>query len=295
MSYKIQIKHKFAFVFLSFLAIALTVFLYPYGAESEVLNPVGIIGIRERDLIFIATLLMSIVVVPVFILTFAVCLRYRASNKDAEYTPNWDNDWLAEAIWWGFPLLIVIFLSLVTWKSSHELDPFKPFQTKVKPIRIQAIALQWKWLFIYPEYDIATVNYFQFPEQTPLNFEITADAPMNSFWLPSLGGQVYAMPGMKTKLHLIAHQIGEFYGSSANLSGTGFAGMRFLAKSVTHKDFEEWVKTAQQSKEKLGMEDYLQLAKPSEYVPETTYSLSDKDLYEEIIMKYMKPPEESTL
>lgn len=295
MSYKIQIKHKFAFVFLTCITVALFGFLYPYGAESEVLNPVGMIGIRERDLIFIATLLMSIVVVPVFILTFAVCLRYRASNKDAEYTPNWDNDWLAEAIWWGFPLLIVIFLSLVTWKSSHELDPFKPFQTKVKPIRIQAIALQWKWLFIYPEYDIATVNYFQFPEQTPLNFEITADAPMNSFWLPSLGGQVYAMPGMKTKLHLISHEVGEFHGSSANLSGTGFAGMRFMAKAVTSKDFEEWVKSAQQSKEKLDWKNYLQLAKPNEYVPETTYSLNDKDLYEQIVMKYMKPPEEPAL
>lgn len=286
-----KIKHKFAFFFLTTIAVLLFIILYPYALNSDVLDPKGIVALKERNLMYIASLLMLIVVIPVFILTFAVCLRYRASNKSAEYSPNWDHDILAESIWWGFPLFIIIILSIVTWKSSHELDPYKPLvQTKVTPIKIQVVALQWKWLFIYPDQKIASLNYLQFPEQTPLDFEITADAPMNSFWIPQLGGQIYAMPGMNTQLHLMAQEVGEFRGSSANISGEGFAHMHFIAHSSSEEEFDTWVKSVAASPNALNMEEYLKLAKPS-INEETFYSLEDLNLYQQIIMQFMMPPE----
>lgn len=285
--------HKFAIAFLTFITLAFATILYPYAINSAILDPKGLIALREQDLMYIASLLMLIVVIPVFILTFAICWRYRASNKSAEYDPNWHDDSLAETIWWGFPCLIILILSVVTWKSSYELDPFKPFHSSIKPLRIQVVALQWKWLFIYPEQKIASLNYFQFPEGTPLNFEITADAPMNSFWVPQLGGQVYAMPGMSTKLHLQAFDFGDFRGSSANLSGTGFAGMHFIARAGSHDDFDDWVKSVTQGSNTLDEKSYTELIKPTQNDPVVTYILKDDGLYDQIVMKYMMPQKEN--
>lgn len=284
-----KIKHKFAFFFLLSIAVILSAVLLEYAINSAIVNPKGIIALKERDLMIDATLLMLIVVIPVLIMTFCICLRYRASNKRASYEPYWDYNFLAEAVWWGFPCVIILVLSVLTWRSSHELDPFKPFATKDKPVRIQVVALQWKWLFIYPEQKIATVNYFQFPDMTPVNFEITADAPMNSFWIPQLGGQIYAMPGMRTKLHLMADEPGSYRGSSANLSGEGFAGMTFTAKSTTEEDFNTWVHSMQQSANHLDLEEYNKLAKPSQYNPEASYALKSDDLFDQILMKFQMP------
>jgi cytochrome o ubiquinol oxidase subunit 2 len=262
--------------------------LYLFLGDITVLNPQGIIGDKQRDLIVISTLLMLIVVIPVFLLTFWASWRYRAENKKATYSPHWWHSTLAEVIWWGIPCIIIVILGVITLKGSHELDPFKPLtDTKTKPIRIQAVALQWKWLFIYPEQNIATINYVQFPEKTPLNFEVTADAPMNSFWIPALGGQIYAMPGMKSKLHLMADGIGIYRGSSANLSGTGFSGMTFVAKSSSEEDFEKWVQTVKESSSSLNMDEYKQLVKPSQYDPAAFFVLEQEGLFDWIIMKYM--------
>lgn len=284
-----KIKHKFVFFFLVFLALLLAAILYPYAVDSAVLDPKGIISLKEQDLIWIATLLMLIVVIPVLIMTFAICLRYRSTNKDAEYDPDWNHDALAESIWWGFPCLIILLLSIVTYVSSYNLDPFRPFRSGIKPITIQVVALPWKWLFIYPDQKIASVNFIQFPEHIPLTFDITADAPMNSFWIPQLGGQIYAMPGMKTKLHLIADEPGDYRGSSANISGEGFSGMNFIAKSGSQKEFEQWIESAKQSGHDLDAKEYLKLAEPSEYNPVALYSLKDEDLFDQIVMKYTMP------
>lgn len=290
---KIKKRHKFALFLLILLAIVLTAVLYQYAANSEMINPKGLIALQQLYLMHISTLLMLIVVIPVFILTFAICWKFRSSNKEAPYTPYWNHDTTAEVIWWGFPFAIILVLSFVTWISSHQLDPFKPLsETTVKPIKIQVVALDWKWLFIYPEEKIATVNFFQFPEKTPLNFEITSDAPMNSFWIPQLGGQIYAMPGMRTKLHLIADEPGSFRGSSANLSGEGFSGMTFIAKSSSRDEFEKWVQSVKTSSEALGMGEYKLLVKPSAYNPDAFYALKDEDLFDQILMKYMMPPKE---
>lgn len=282
-------KYKFPLIALMYLAVFAAVFFFLDKNNIALLNPKGQIAMEEKNLMVFATLLMLVVVIPVFILTFVVAWKYRADNKNAEYKPNWDYNFLVEAIWWGVPCIIIAILSWVTWTSTHALDPFKPLDSKVTPLRVQVVALNWKWLFIYPEQQIASVNFFQVPENRPINFEITADAPMNSFWIPQLGGQIYAMPGMTSKLHLIAQNKGEYKGVSANLSGTGFSGMKFTVKASSDDDFTRWVDSVKRSSSHLTRDAYKALAAPSEDNPVATYVLKDPDLFDYIVMKYMMP------
>ncbi len=257
----------------------------------SVMVPMGEIAIKEKRLLVISTLLMMIVIIPVFFVTIWVAWHYRAGNKKAKYDPNWENNNVAEFIWWFIPCVIIGILSVITWKSCYELSPFRPLSSSVTPLRIQVVALQWKWLFLYPDHKIASVNLLQFPKETPLNFEVTADAPMNSFWIPQLGGQIYAMPAMRSQLHLIAHEEGTFTGSSANLSGVGFSCMNFQAKSCSKDEFDAWVQKAKASPEVLNQASYDQLAAPTKGYPATSYLLQKEDLFDAIIMKYMMPME----
>ncbi len=282
-------KSKIVFlILLGLIVLAVFTFLLN-GKNISVLNPQGTIADKQRDLIVIATLLMLIVVIPVYILTFAIAWRYRASNKKAKYSPNLAGNRLAETIWWGVPMMIIAILATITWTSSHELDPFKPIASSEKPVTIQVVALQWKWLFIYPEQNIASVNFVQLPVDTPVNFEITSDAPMNSFWIPNLGGQIYAMSGMTTKLHLMATNTGNFPGSSANISGKGFADMKFIAKSSSYQDFNDWVDAVKQSRNDLTQAEYAALAKPSSEKSRIYYSSVEDGLYDRVITKYTVP------
>lgn len=282
-------KNILGFFLVFIVGIVLSAAVYWQSERIAMLDPKGVIAEKELDLMILATLLMLVVVVPVFILTFYISWKYREENTKAIYSPDWNHSHLAEAVWWGFPLAIVAVLSVIAWESSHELDPYKPIQSETKPLTIQVVALQWKWLFIYPEQKIASVNYAQIPENTPINFEVSADAPMNSFWVPQLGGQIYAMPGMKSQLHLIAEKTGSFSGSSANISGEGFSGMTFEVKSTSSDDFDQWAKTVRQSSPPLQQDSYQALAKPSKYAPPTTYSLQKEDLFHWIVMKPMMP------
>lgn len=258
-----------------------------------VLDPKGSVAGQQKDLLIITVLLMLPVVIPVFFLTFFIAWKYRAGNTKAKYQPDWDHSKVLERIWWGFPLLIIAVLGVVIWKSSHDLDPYKPLSSQVRPVKIQAVALQWKWLFIYPEQNIATVNYLRFPAGRPVNFEITADAPMNSFWIPQLGGQVYAMAGMRTKLHLMADEPGKYRGLSVNLSGEGFSKMQFTAEATNDKDFASWVASVRNSRQKLTALEYAALVKPSTTKKPLVYAAADKGLYDSIIMKYMPPAPEA--
>lgn len=274
---------KAAFFFLIIFGVVSIGLVTVYGGKIIVLNPKGIIGQEQAKLLLLSTWIMMIVVIPVLVLTFFISWKYRAENKQ-KYTPDWDNNHTLEILWWAIPFVIVAVLGVFTWESCHRLDPFRPIASEVKPLRIQVVALQWKWLFIYPEYNVATVNVAHFPTNVPLAFEITADAPMNSFWIPELGGQVYAMAGMRSKLHLMANHEGMFRGFSANISGNGFAGMTFVAHAESKEDFEGWIQTAQGA----TALDYAPLVEPSEYVPEALYSLPQGKLFDQIIMKYMQ-------
>ncbi len=282
-------KHKLALYTLLAVGVLSLLWLLLHRNHFAVMNPKGPIAMQQRNLILLTVLLGLVVVVPVFVLLFIIAWRYRESNTKATYHPTWDHSRVLETIWWGVPCAIILVLAMVTWHGTRALDPFKPLASARKPVTIQVVALQWKWLFIYPEQHIASVNLVQFPEQTPVNFEITADAPMNSFWIPNLGGQVYAMSGMSTQLHLSASGTGTYPGSSANISGKGFAGMTFTAKSTSPADFGNWIHTAQQSSDKLSMDTYTALARPSEHTPVALYTSPAANLYDNIIMKYMMP------
>lgn len=274
------------------MAVALILAAWPYlrGTTIAVLEPMGHIARREQQLIVFGSILSLFVVVPVFGLLFYILWKYRASNTKASYAPDWDrNNWY-EAAWWLIPTILILVLSVVTWNSTHELDPYKKLQSSAKPLTIQVVALNWKWLFIYPESNIATVNYVQFPKERPVEFVITSDTTMNSFWIPQLGGQVYAMSGMSTKLHLIADGAATYRGLSANISGEGFARMTFEARSTSQADFDTWVTSVKQSRgQRLNETTYAKLAEPTQGYAITKYPTVDRSLYDTIVMKYMKP------
>ena len=261
------------------------------GCNWTLLNPVGQVGIEERNLIITATLLMLLVVVPVIAMTFIFAWKYRASNKDATYAPKWSHSTKIEVVIWTVPILIILALGVLTYKSTHALDPYRPLESDVKPLTIEVVAMDWKWLFIYPEQGIATVNKIVFPANTPINFRITSDTVMNSFFIPGLGGQIYAMAGMTTKLHLIANHNAEMDGISANYSGAGFTGMKFKAIATSQADFDAWVNEVKASPKQLDQAEYAALSKPSQNNPVALYSSYAPNLFQTIIDKYegMKP------
>jgi len=274
--------------FRAFLGSVLLVFLS--GCKLAVLQPHGRIAIAERDLFIDALGLMLLIVVPVIILTIVITWRYKAKNKTAKYEPDWaHSNWL-EAACWTPPLIIIAILAVLTWKSSHELDPYKPIVVPGKqPLTVQVVALNWKWLFIMPKQNIASINYLEIPVNTPINFVITADAPMNSFEIPSLAGQIYAMAAMKTQLHITADQVGTYKGLSTNYSGNGFADMTFKIKAVSDDQFDLWVNTVKQLPEKLTSDRYNQLTYNSTNNKVELFSGVKNNLFNDVVMKYMDP------
>lgn len=282
-------KYKIALLFLLPLGVVALVLGLAHGHTMAVLSPQGTIAHQERTLIIAALLLSLIVVVPVFIMLFGFAWKYRATNTKAHYKPDVDGNRKLETIWWLVPLALIMVLSVMAWRSSHTLDPFKPIVSNAQPLNVQVVALDWKWLFIYPDQHIASVNELRIPTNRPINFSITADAPMNSFWIPRLGGQVYAMAGMQTQLHLMADHNGTYKGSSANISGRGFAGMRFNAIATSQKDFDAWAMSATNSPNRLSQDAYNTLGLPSENNAVATYSSASEELFDSIIMKYMMP------
>lgn len=279
-----KVRHIFLALFYLGIALLLS------GCQFAVLNPKGIIAADEKNILITSSVLMLLVVVPVIILTFVFAWRYRETNTKATYSPKWSHSTTLEIICWAIPCLIILALGVITWNSTHRLDPYKPLTIKnVKPITIQAIALEWKWLFIYPEQNIATINFVQIPIGVPIQFLISAEGPMNSFQIPQLAGQIYAMAGMQTKLYLIANEEGHYQGVSANFSGEGFSEMQFNVRASSQKQFEQWIKTAKQSPEKLTMAAYNKLIEPSKKLPVKLYSFANQNIFETVVMKSMMP------
>lgn len=254
-----------------------------------VLDPKGVIAASEKHLLIDATLLMLIIVIPVIILSFVFAWKYRAKNTKAKYSPTWSHSTRLEAVCWAIPCVIIGILATMTWITTHQLDPYKPLDVKRKPIIIEVVALDWKWLFIYPKQHIASLNFVQIPVHTPIKFLITSDAPMNSFEIPQLAGQIYAMAGMQTQLNLMASQRGSFSGMSTNFSGNGFSDMHFIVKATSQERFAEWVREVQQAPKRLTLSEYNKLTKPSDHDPVRYFSSPAKHLFKQIIQKYMKP------
>ena len=260
------------------------------GVDIAVLNPQGAIASAEKDLLLFTLGLSAVVVVPVFIMIGAFAWRYREGNTKARYTPDNDsNKWL-EGLWWGIPIVIISILSVVTWVSTHQLDPYKSLKSDEKAITVQVVAMQWKWLFLYPDYDIASVNVLKIPVGVPVDFHITSDGPMSAFWIPSLGSQIYAMNGMSARLSLIADNPGEYRGSNTNISGTGYADMNFMVETLdTRDEFEKWAATVRGGDEHNHMDEgsYQKLAVPSSTNVPQYFHLHDANLYAKVMNKYM--------
>jgi cytochrome o ubiquinol oxidase subunit 2 len=262
------------------------------GCDMVVLRPAGDVAAQQGHLIVMSTWLMLIIVVPVIVLTLVFAWRYRESNTAARYTPEWDHSVQLELLIWAAPLLIIILLGALTWISTHTLDPYRPL-TRIdasrpvpggtEPLVVEVVALDWKWLFIYPDLDIALVNELAAPVDRPIRFKITSSSVMNSFFIPALAGQIYAMPGMETKLHAVINQPGEYTGFSANYSGAGFSGMRFKFLGMSAADFDGWVQKAKAASTELSRDAYLKLEQPSEREPVRRYRAVAPDLFDAVV------------
>src|SRR5581483_11665569 len=286
-------KHKIGLILVLFAAIVIWLIAFseiPLNLRRPVvalLQPKGVVSSQQKTLIIESVLLMLLIVAPVLAAAFFVLYKFRA-NKNSDYQPDLHNH-KVELLWWLPPFLVIVGLAALTYKYAHKLDPYKSIASSNKPINVEVVGLRWKWLFIYPDYNIATVNFLEFPEKTPLHFDLTSDGPMNLFWIPQLGGQMSAMAGMSTQLNLLANGAGEYQGSASEINGVGFAGMRFPAKSVSQADFEAWVKSVKQSSLALTQSAYDKLAEPGENTSATFYSSVQKNLYNDVMMKYMAP------
>ena len=259
--------------------------------QAGVLDPQGPIASQERLLMINSTEIMAVVVVPVILATLWFAWWYRSSNPRSSHAPDEAYEGRIEFVVWSIPALVVILLGGVNWIGSFQLDPRAPIPSDAKPLRVDVVALDWKWLFIYPDQGIATVNQLVVPAATPINFRLTSATVMNSFFVPQLGSQIYTMGGMTTRLNLLADAPGEYPGMSANFSGDGFSDMRFILKAVPAGDFDGWVAKARGSGSALGDPAYAELAKPSQAVPPATYRSVDPKLFDHIIDQTVSGPE----
>jgi len=274
------------------LALSLSCTTMLAGCDMVLLRPSGYVAAQQGQLVVISTLLMLLIVVPVIVLTLVFAWRYRESNTAARYTPEWDHSIQLELLIWSAPLLIIIGLGALTWIGTHTLDPYRsltridasrPMSFEAEPLNIEVVALDWKWLFIYPDHGIAVVNELAAPVDIPIRFKITASSVMNSFFIPALAGQIYAMPSMATTLHAVINRPGEYEGFSANYSGAGFSDMRFKFLGVGAGDFDRWLQKAKASKDELTRDAYLQLEKPSEREPVRRYRAVAPDLFDAVV------------
>ena len=265
------------------------------GCTEGVLDPKGPIAAAERQILFNALGIMLAIVIPTILATIGVAAWYRASNRRARYLPDFEYSGRLEVLVWAIPAMTVILVGGVAWVGAHDLDPRKPMASTTRPINVQVVSLDWKWLFIYPDEGIATVNQLTIPVGTPVNFELTSSGVMNSFFVPQLGSQIYTMAGMVTRVHLQADHPGTYRGLSAQFSGDGFADMRFNVDAVPAEEFARWADAARSAGPVLDAQAYAELAKPSSAVAPFTYRAVAPDLFDGIVSSVMQPDAPSQL
>jgi cytochrome o ubiquinol oxidase subunit II len=273
--------------------VALAVFLIGAaalgGCSGGVLDPKGPIAAAERLIMLNSTGIMLAIVIPTILATLGVAWWFRSSNKRARYLPDFEYSGRLELLVWSIPIMTVLLVGGVTWLSSYELDPPKPIASSEKPVRVQVVALDWKWLFIYPDEGVASVNHLTIPSGTPISFELTSSGVMNSFFVPQLGGQIYTMAGMVTRLHLLADQPGTYRGMSSNYSGAGFSDMHFKVEAVPAERFTQWVAATRTTGPMLDRQTYSELAKPSQAVTPFSYRAVAPDLFKGIVSSLSAP------
>lgn len=258
------------------------------GRNVTLFNPQGLISHDQHNLFVLIVILLLVAAMPVILFLYFVAWKFRESNTRAVHTPNPRGSKRLVFSIWAYPIIFFCLFVSILWPATFKLQPHQAIADNVQPLTIQVIAMRWKWLFLYPNQDVASVNYVELPVNRPVMFALTADdAPMSSFWIPNLGGQLYAMTGMVNRLNLMPQRLGEFPGSTAEINGAGFADMKFTANVSTESDFTNWVKGARQSNNVLNGAAYAALLKPSQGNSAVLYSHYQKDLYQSVIMKYM--------
>ncbi len=280
-------KLQFLLFILVFITLISVFTFFIASGKLVLISPTGVIALYERNLIASLVIIMLICAAPVFLLFAFISIKYRAGQKNAKYEPNWRLSNIGTFLKWALPVTVVFAFAIINWKATHDLDPYKPLGSKSETEIIQVVSLRWKWLFIYPKEKIATVNYLVLPVNTPVEFQLTSDGPMNSFWIPSLSGQIYSMSGMETQTHFMANKPGDFQGSAAEINGKGFSAMNFTVHAASHEDFSRWTETVKKAPSALTEKEFSLLSEPSEENPVTLYSDVGKDLYNKIMMKYM--------
>jgi cytochrome o ubiquinol oxidase subunit II len=256
-----------------------------------VLDPVGPIGAQEKQILFNSTAIMLAIVIPVMIATVIFAWWFRRGNKKAEYRPDWEYSGAIELVVWSIPAMTVMLLGGIAWIGSHDLDPAKPLASPVKPLNVDVVSLDWKWLFIYPDQGVATVNQLVVPAGTPISFRLTSATVWNSFFVPQMGTMIYTMPGMTTRLNLQADRLGVYDGQSSHYSGAGFSGMRFKTHVVPPRQFGAWAQGVRGKGPTLDGRGYFELAKPSSYVKPITYGGVAPGLFEAIAANRAPAPE----
>jgi len=258
-----------------------------HGHDVAVFNPKGWVAQQEMDLNILSMVILLAVAGPTIGVLYFFAWKYRESNPKVTHDPKFQAGKAFIIAAWGIPVAFMSVLSVVMWAQTHRLVPQETIASKAKPMTVEVVALQWKWLFIYPEQHIATVNFVEMPVNTPVTFELTADdAPMSGFWIPNLGGMLYAMTGHVNNLNLVATTPGDYQGSTSEIAGAGFANMKFTARAASQQDFDSWVADARYSGGVLDAAEYAKLLQPSESNPPTLYSSYETGLYAKVLMKY---------
>jgi cytochrome o ubiquinol oxidase subunit 2 len=257
--------------------------LFLAGCDRGILDPVGPVGSAEKTILINSTAIMLAIVIPTIVATIAFAWWFRRGNSKAEYRPDWEYSGAIEMVVWSIPALTIMLLGGITWISSYDLEPSKPLTSAVKPVRVDVVSLDWKWLFIYPDQGIATVNQLVVPAGTPVNFRLTSATVWNSFFVPQFGSMIYTMPRMTTRLNLQADRQGVYDGLSSHYSGEGFSGMRFKAHVVPPQEFASWAQGALGKGQVLDAKTYANLSKPSSYVQPITYGAVAPGLFDAIV------------
>jgi cytochrome o ubiquinol oxidase subunit 2 len=259
------------------------------GCAGSILDPVGPVGADDAQIFIDALIIMLVIVVPTILLAFWMAWRYRASNTKAEYLPYWSYSGRIEAVVWSIPILTIMFIGGVIWIGSYRLDPFKPLPSNVPPLEVQVVSLDWKWLFIYPQQGIASVNQLVVPAGVPVHFSITSSSVFNVFFVPRLGSMIYAMPGMVSQLNLQADRPALLFGQSSHFSGDGFSDMQFQVKSVAPTEFAAWAQSVRSAGPALDAVAYSDLSRQSQRVTPFTYSAVDPQLFQAIAAQKIAP------
>jgi cytochrome o ubiquinol oxidase subunit II len=255
----------------------------------NILDPQGPIGVAEKTILIDSVAIMLAIVLPTIVAIFAFAFWFRATNPKAHYRPDWAYSGRIELVVWAIPALTVILLGGVAWIGAHQLDPAKTVAGSEPPLRIQAVSLDWKWLFIYPDQKVATINTLTVPVGVPLQFDLTSASVMNAFFIPQLGSMIYTMNGMTNRLNLRADTVGTYRGLSAHFSGDGFPDMHFDVHVVPSEQFSKWAQQAGTAGKSLDEQSYREIARPSMNSEQVIFRLADPDLFNSIVTQKLPP------